>query len=252
MRMKGRLVRTLVAVTATIQMAVSISPASAQSKDAKQPTGSISGVVTIDGKAAADVGVMLFRIVTGDAEAPAIARKRSDRDGKFLFEGLYPGEYGIEAYSPGRLVFDQTDEEGAVAIAVAEGASVKDVAIALELGGAITGRLVDDNGNPITSQSVDVYAITPSGKSSVWRSAAESDDRGVYWVFGLPPGAYVVGAGRETSLDAIDIDLTVHYDRSFNGGSTTLEGARHVEVARGEETQGVDIVLVQLVLAARR
>lgn len=220
--------------------------ADAQSRDTKKPTGSIAGVVTIDGKPAPDVGVMLFRIVIGDAEAPAIGRTRSDTTGTFVFEGLFPGEYGLDAYAPGRIVFDQTDEEGAVAVALADGAAVKDVAIPLEIGCAITGRLIDEDGNPITAEWVDVSTKLPSGNDGgkpVWRSAASSDDRGIYRVFGLPPGAYVVAAGRVTSLEATDYDLTVHYDRRFHGGSPTREGAKVVEVARGGEAQGIDIVL---------
>jgi hypothetical protein len=222
--------------------------APAQSKDAKQATGSISGVVTSDGRPAPDVLVLFVKGPTGDLEAPTVGRTRSDKEGRFVFRGLERGSYGVDAYSPGMFVIDQSSEEGAVAVSVTDGEEVKNVEISLVKGCTITGKLIDEHGNLIASQRICVFAKLPSGKFDpvkTWETRVASDDRGVYRVFGLPPGAYAVGAGRVPAegVERMSPALWHAFDRRFHGGSSTPDDARLVEIANGAEAQGIDIVL---------
>lgn len=247
--MRKRYSSSVFAVIVAIQLFASSPAAVAQSKAEKPATGSISGVVTIEGKPAKDVGVILMRFEVGPFDATAVGRVRTDKDGKFAFEGIGQGKFGLDAFAPGYFSFDDSPGEGAVTLTLGEGETVKNVAIALEKGGAITGKLTDEDGNPIASQSIQVYAKQSNGQfyeAQVWERTVWSDDRGIYRVFGLPPGTYVIAAGTSESERSMNRGLGVHYERRFHGGTPTFEEAKQVELAIGGEAQGVDIVLKRM------
>lgn len=246
--MRIRFVASAVALF-VFSLVVPVPPSSAQSKEAKPATGSISGVVTIEGKPAKDVGVILMRFEVGPFDAAAVARTRTDKDGKFVFENIGQGKYGLDAYAPGYFSFDDSQREGAVSLTLGDGETVKNVALALEKGGAITGKLTDEEGSPIASQSIQVYAKQSNGQfdeAQVWERTVWSDDRGIYRVFGLPPGTYAIAAGSSEAERSMNRGLGVHYERCFHGGSPTFEEAKQVELATGGEAQGIDIVLKRM------
>lgn len=244
--MRNRSLETIVAVILTIQLFVSIPGASAQAKADTPAVGSISGVVTIEGKPAKDVGVVLLRAAVGRNEARAVARGRTDKDGMFSFDGLERGQYWLDAFAPGLFAYGSSTTDGAVSISLGDGEAVKNVAIALEKGGAITGKLTDEEGNPIAAQRVRVYVKEVNGQfneAQVWERLVWSDDRGVYRVFGLAPGTYAIGAGMSETERTMNRGFSVQYDRRFHGGSTTVEDSKLIELSRASEAQGIDIVL---------
>lgn len=244
--MRKRYASSVFAVIVAIQLFASSPAAVAQSKAEKPATGSISGVVTIEGKPAKDVGVLLLRMGTGPREATGAGRTRTDKDGAFTFEGLERGQYGIDAYAPGLFATDDSPWNGAVSISLGDGEAVKKLAIALEKGGAITGKLTDEEGSPIAAQRVRVYVKDVNGQfdeAQVWERMVTSDDRGIYRVFGLAPGTYAIGAGLSEPERTMNRGFSVQYDRRFYGGATTVEESKLVELSRPGEAQGIDIVL---------
>lgn len=244
--MRERSAGMAVAVILTIQLFASIPTASAQSKDDKPATGSISGVVTFEGKPAKDVGMTLMKLGDGPTDTTAVGRTRTDKDGKFAFDGLAQGRYGLDAYAPGLFTLDSSPHDGALAVSLGDGETVKGVAIALVKGAAITGKLSDEEGNPIASQRIQVYLKRASGQfeqAQVWERTVASDDRGIYRVFGLSPGTYAVAAGTSAEESSMNRGLPIHYEQRFHGGSPTLDGAKEIELASAGEAQGIDIVL---------
>ena len=244
--MRNRSLKTIVAVIFAIQLFVSISGTSAQTRADMPATGSISGVVTFEGTPAKDVGVLLLRMGTGPREATSAGRIRTGKDGSFTFEGLERGQYGIDAYAPGLFAMNDSPRDGAMSISLGDGEAVKKVAITLEKGGAITGKLTDEESNPIAAQRVRVYvkhANGQFGEAQVWERSVMSDDRGIYRVFGLAPGTYSIGAGSTETERTMNRGFSVQYDRRFYGGATTVEESKPVELSRAGEAQGIDIVL---------
>src|SRR5215467_118627 len=72
--------------------------AAAQSQDAKQGSGTITGVVTVDGKAARRIAVNATPWRSG--RAPDSLQAQTDDDGRFRLSGLIPGEYIIKPSGP--------------------------------------------------------------------------------------------------------------------------------------------------------
>ena len=118
--MRKRPIGMIVALVVAIQLFAPIPQAAAQSKLDKPAGGSISGVVTVEGKPAKDVGVILMRFEAGPFDATAVGRARTDKDGKFVFEDIGQGNFGLDAYAPGYFSFDDSPREGAVAITLGE------------------------------------------------------------------------------------------------------------------------------------
>jgi protocatechuate 3,4-dioxygenase beta subunit len=183
----------------------------------------------------------------------------TDAQGAFEFrdlpEGSYrlsanPGQYAA-AYLPtvfgakkliGPGIFDPGQP-----IQLAAGQAFAKATIALPRGGVITGRVSDENGDPLAR--VQVYTLFyPAGSSRPMRTgmAGQTDDLGQYRLFGLTPGDYVVvaevrsptfvqpNAPPETEDEKIGL-MTSYYP-----GTADEESAQRVQARSGAETTGIE------------
>jgi len=118
-------------------------------------------------------------------------RTMTDREGKFLFKQVSSGRYRITVSAAGYY-----EEENARDRADSYRAG-ETVTIRLSKGGVITGRVTNQSGEPLVGLKVRAFRVrdekgapVKSRESYDW----ESDDRGMYRLFGLKPGAYLVAA----------------------------------------------------------
>src|SRR5262249_28057122 len=86
--------------------------------------------------------------------------------------------------------------------------------------GAITGRIVDENDVGLPEQEVIAYRNT---RPPVMVAKGVTDDRGVYRIFGLEPGAYLVRSATKMYEDG-------GYLPTFYKDTQTPDSARPVEV----------------------
>jgi sarcosine oxidase gamma subunit len=119
--------------------------------------------------------------------------------GEFTFEKLPEGRYGINANRTRYLSgsYGQTrPERSGTTIQLEDGEAKKDLTITLFAAAVITGTVCGDDGEPV--QSAQVRALRYSMRTGVRRlqssSNASTDDRGVYRLYGLSPGEYVISA----------------------------------------------------------
>jgi len=183
----------------------------------------------------------------------------TDGDGRFAFTGLPAGTYAVSAAKAGYAVPD-----GAAAVQLAEGATA-DVSVRLARGAAITGRLLDEAGEPISNANVLVEQLVETGgvRSTRARRAVQTNDIGEYRVGSLPAGAYVVSvmtppqfqivrtgglvqpplaAGRPVSGTSGPVNLAdLEPSRIFFPNATTLAAAEALPVKAGEERPSVDL-----------
>jgi hypothetical protein len=117
----------------------------------------------------------------------------TNRDGEFRATGLDRGSYSIVAsmatYTP------QPREQSSTQPTYHLGDSVT---LTLIKGGVVTGTVTNANGEPVVAVSVRVQMSRDANgrrtANGFWREKP-TDDRGIYRVYGLPPGTYVVSAG---------------------------------------------------------
>src|SRR5687768_12453056 len=131
-----------------------------------------------------------------------VARAKSDAEGRFLIQNAPPGRYQIMPYAPAYIVRGMNDNSFPPGrpLTLMPGDEVKDLDFQVERGGVITGRVTDAGGAPVVAETV--FAAPESiGAQQPPRGPFDmrdhmTDDRGVYRIYGLPPGRYRVSVGQ--------------------------------------------------------
>jgi hypothetical protein len=115
----------------------------------------------------------------------------SNAEGKFRFEGIEPGEYELQAQRQGFL--DADDEPFFM---LAAGEHLKDLVMEMTPAGAIAGHVVDDDGDPVPSLTVNAaLTIHINGRANVLgREGGFTDNEGYFLISELPPGRYYLSA----------------------------------------------------------
>ena len=184
------------------------SPAAVEQQPARAtPAATIAGRLVTDESSPRPVRRAVLRLTGGDG-APRLTS--TDDEGRFAFARLPAGRYSLSATKTGYVdTFYGSKRPGhgpSVPVVVADGSRV-DITMKMAHGAVITGIVTDDQGQPIPNLLVQVLDAetrvnAPNGPllslisllPNVPAMSAVTDERGVYRVFGLPPGAYIVSA----------------------------------------------------------
>jgi protocatechuate 3,4-dioxygenase beta subunit len=134
----------------------------------------------------------------------------TDDQGKFQLKDLEPGTYRLYAVHNGfaRMEYGQKlMYRPGTPLNLTAGQTMKDVAFRLTPSGTITGRILDDQGDPIPGVSVQVLRSTydANGKRTLQPAAsAKTNDLGEYRLYYVAPGRYYVSASVTPSgIDAL-------------------------------------------------
>lgn len=217
----------------------------------KESTGSISGVVTLNGEPMRGVSVTLQMQNAGGPTLNAPPRAKTDANGRFRITGVSAGQYIVGALAPG-FVSEGNQSFGlkGKTLTVAEGETVENLELTLKRGGVITGRITDSNGEPVVETNV---RLTPVIEQNPGRLSApppppmnlgayRTDDRGVYRIFGLPAGKYKVSVGLPVREGSFSMQTSRSYiPQTFHPDTTDEAQAKIIEVEEGMEVTDVDI-----------
>ena len=214
-------------------------------RDTSAGVQQVVGTATVRGAVVdADTGQPLRRAtVTLGGRAQREPRSAStDEQGRFEIRELPAGEYFVSAQKAGyaRLGLGQRRwNEPPRAVTLRDGETLDLQAISLPRGGVITGRVVDEFGEPLLDVQVRVLRKSWSrGKQRLAPAGSgQTNDLGIYRAYGLQPGEYYVSAaprsfGRMFGRD----DSATEYASTYYPGTTDLAGARTVLVNAGQET----------------
>jgi hypothetical protein len=165
-------------------------------------------------------------------------RAFTDDEGNFQLTGLDPGLYVLNAYAPGYVTDTESWAGGRPAYRPGDTATLR-----LVKGGVITGAVTGAQGEAVVGISVRAYRVRDLEGRPVLSGVQQdgTDDRGVYRIYGLPPGVYVVSAG--SSGRGYFFGLGAAYDGNAPTfyPSATRDTASEVTVRAGQENAGVDI-----------
>jgi len=172
------------------------------------------------------------------AKAP---RDRADENGRFSFTSVAAGNYSISAVAPGYVSPEKTDFGGRK-LSVADGENVENVDLEIKRGGVIAGRIIDSQGRPVIEEPVTLKELGENGflQFAPNFDMFRTDDRGVYRIYGLPPGRYLVSVGHEPSGQSIAKSRTF-YPRVFYPDATSESAAKVIGVSEGSEATDIDI-----------
>ena len=174
---------------------------------------------------AAALGVIRGRVTEADTHRPIrLARvsispgqrghqnvAHTDSDGRYELRAP-PGRYAVSGFKAGYVTLEygqrRVDERGTVVELVA-GQTVTQINLALPRGGVLTGAVFDAYGDAVASATVRALRYRfASGRWQLFRTgrADGTDDRGMFRIYGLPPGDYYLQA----SFAAIWVDGLWH------------------------------------------
>ncbi len=225
-------------------------------RDTRPRNCSISGRVTNNGQPAPNIQVDINEIPT-DFNSPQPIRQtadgsitrsafkaRTDGEGRYQVTNLPPGRFVVMAGSKAFVPVEQKPQEPRL-ITLDAGESRDNLDFALVRGGVITGQITDAEGRPAIAQYVRVTLIVigPDGQQQSrnfpgnW-GGQMTDDRGVYRIYGLPPGTYLLGVGGEDNFFS-----TAKYPPIFYPDTSDPKQAKLIPVKAGEEITGINLRL---------
>jgi hypothetical protein len=190
---------------------------------------------------------------------PSDRRISTNSDGRYEVRDLPAGEYSLKAGRGGYLTLaygQRRPGEVGKPLQLGEGQTVKAIDFALPRMGVISGRVVDDTGEPIAKVSVWAMQfgrhqgarklipfIVP--EEGLWLGGhAITDESGQYSLV-LPPGEFVVrGQSRETWPLESDTTQVFGYPPSFYPGVIEPTEAQRIKVGVGQEVGNIDFALV--------
>jgi hypothetical protein len=182
----------------------------------------------------------------------------TDASGRYEIAGLPPGRYTI-AFTRTRYVrasYGQRRPLGSgTLLDLAAGGSAALDDVVLQRSGAITGRIVDEFGDPATGAIVSSmrWAFV-GGERRLQPTGAASgvDDRGEYRLYGLPPGRYILNATLRRAGGFGDYSATAQssYVPTFYPGTGRASDAQRLTVAPGQTLTAINLTL-QPVAASR-
>ena len=209
-----------------------------------QTPASIEGIVV---RAGTSTPVARARVSIGSAQA------LTDDGGRFSFKNLRPGSYRVSvahnAYLPAQYG-ERTRGAQGKEIALGSGQEVKDIVVPLTPKSAISGRLYDKYGDPVTNANVQAlsYTYQDGRRILIVADTARTNDLGEYRLFWLAPGPYIISAIPPESLFAVEggvgapspeTHLAVYFP-----GTTDPAGAMLIELPPGINYTGVDLPVI--------
>lgn len=123
----------------------------------------------------------------------------TDDSGAYEFTDLPAGRYSINASKSGyiQLSYGQRRPlQAGTPLQLLNGQQLRNIDFALPRGGVISGRVSDETGDVMPGVSVQVlrYQYQQGNRQLTPAGQGQTDDRGVYRVWGLNPGEYYVSA----------------------------------------------------------
>ncbi len=210
-------------------------------------TGLIAGTVTLS-----DSGTPVRRAQVMLSDGGRGGRSAAtDEEGRFSFIGLPAGRFTLTVSKPGFATMSygakKPGRQG-TPIQLMDGQAMTNVSIALPKGGVITGVVVDEFNEPAPNTVVRAYRYTMQNGERTLRASGQSqtDDRGMYRIFQLLPGDYLVSAVPRNNAVAnvssqIQLQLQPLLDQLQGpGGAAGFVGVGAAVLASGRGQQVFD------------
>lgn len=235
--------RIFTLITISVAALLGVAPeirAGLSSAASQEATCAITGRVTIDSQGAAGIAVALLQATSGEPSPPPMARTTTDKEGAFKMANLPAGRYYLVPLAP---AYFAPSEDRMIAsgkpVTLMNGESLEGIELKLISGGVITGRVTTAGGAPVIgwevyTRATDSRALQQFPVTGAGGSRFKTDDRGVYRIYGLPAGRYIVSVRGETPGQA---------ERVFHPGVTEESQAGPVDVMAGKVVENVDIKL---------
>lgn len=193
-------------------------------------TAQIRGVIRTT---ADDRPLSRARVSVVSAALPEPRVAISGADGRYAITDLPAGSYIVSATRSGYA--PQTYGQGraltGIPVLLADGQQMA-IDLPLTPGGFIAGRILDEDGSPFAGAEVEaLISRFEDGADTLFSvSAALTDDRGEFRLFGLAPGSYYVSAADPAFRRVSTPKGVFRYSPTYHPGTTQADQAKTVTV----------------------
>jgi len=216
----------------------------------KEATASIAGHVTIRGKAAPGI-TMVATLRNSFFDNKTVGKTTTDEDGNYKLTGLTAGQFTILPLAKAYVVASGSSyKEASQSVNVAEGEAITKIDFVLVRGGVVTGRITDPEGHPLIGERVSIAlkdsTPDPNAQFAFGSNRYQTDDRGIYRIYGLGPGSYRVSVGQASSAGGAASIMGLggsQYLKTFYPGVEDESRATILEIKEGTEIANVDITV---------
>ena len=206
-------------------------------------TGIVAGVVA-EATSGEPVRKAVVTLTLQGAAQPTWATARTDASGRFRFENLPPGKYGLRANKNGlgtavygaNSARDTGDIISLAAGDIREGLTLRFLRLA-----TISGHVLNADGDPISGVSIQLQRTTRNLGERVLQNyrGAATDDHGEFRIPSIDAGQYYLqvnpqnGRNRSGTL----------YAAQYYGGARESKDAKALNLRSGENLTGLDFLL---------
>jgi protocatechuate 3,4-dioxygenase beta subunit len=196
----------------------------------------------------------------------------TDNEGAFEFRDLPAGRFTINATKSGYVSvgYGQTRPfESPKQLDLIDGQVIDKADITMPRGSVISGRIIDEFGEPVADASVSALRSTwTNGRRRLQATGrtATTNDLGQYRIYGLPPGEYFVSATMRGAQEMMVLEMAVAaalrttmsdaaeaprsgYAPTYFPGTPNGSEAQKLTLAVGQEAQNTDFGLVPVRLS---
>jgi len=177
----------------------------------------------------------------------------TDAEGRYELTDLPAGTYTVAATKANyiRTSWGEQRAEGpGKRITLGDGQRLDNISMSLRRAGVVTGKIVDEFGDPVTDVFVGAMRyqyvqgsrrLMPSGRGG------QTNDIGEFRVYGLSPGQYYISATLRNFMgpQTQTTDRT-GYAPTFYPGTANVAEAQRVSIAPGQSIAAVNITLLPI------
>jgi protocatechuate 3,4-dioxygenase beta subunit len=215
----------------------------------KEATASVAGRVTIRGKAAPGITVVAT-LRNSFFDNKTVAKTTTDEEGNYKLTGLPAGQLTVLPLAKSYVVASGSAyKEPGQGVNVAESEAITKIDFVLVHGGVVTGRITDADGHPLIGERVNIALKDGSsepGPQFMFGSRNQTDDRGIYRLYGLGPGSYRVSVGQASAAGGAASIMGMggsQYVKTFYPSVEDESRATIIEIKEGTEIANVDITV---------
>jgi protocatechuate 3,4-dioxygenase beta subunit len=236
----------LLAVAVTASAQADSEKTSVSSKEPSQ--ASLQGSVVKD-PGGEPIKKAIVELIAENQEEASNYTATSDREGHFKIEGIAPGRYRIFVERTGFLQVDAKKKRSqGSSLSLSPGQGLKDLVLQMQPAAVITGRVLDEDGDPMPNAQVSAsrrhYSSGQVRLDSV--AGAQTNDLGEYRVGGLLAGKYYVSVSPAVNFQSLVVEQKktaegsrageMSYVSTYYPGTTDRSQASTVELHPGDET----------------
>ena len=231
-----------------------VCPSAAMSQPPRDNPAAATGTASIRGRVLeANSGRPLSHVdIRAGSSTGAQANGATDGEGRYDLTGMPAGTYTVIATKPNyvRTAWGEQRVEGpGKRITLADGQRLDNIDLRMTRAGAITGKIVDEFGDPVSDVSVSAMRyqyVQGSRRLMTSGRGGSTNDIGEFRVYGLSPGQYYVSATLRNMVVGSDTSDRTGYAATFYPGTGSVAEAQRLAIEPGQTAAGINLTLLPI------